>query len=208
MNNPQHWNAIYSRKAPNEHTWYQPSLHQSMAWMAQLGLDKTAPLIDVGGGASTWVDELLELGYTALSVVDLSRVALEHSQARLGQLAGEVTWIEGDITQLQLEPSRFALWHDRAVFHFLTEGQAREAYLATLRQCLQPRGYVILATFAPDGPETCSGLPVVRYSAEALLASLGPEFELLEHTHELHTTPRGGVQSFTFALMRRREVAV
>ncbi len=200
-----HWERVYATTPIDRVGWYTPHLTTSLTFIQNIGVPRTAHIIDVGGGASTLVDDLLRLGYTSVSVLDLSARALELARERLGPLAQEVTWIEGDITSVELPAGHYDLWHDRAVFHFLTEPEDRERYLANLRRGLKPGGFLIMATFAPEAPPKCSGLPVRRYTLEQLQETLGPEFELVEHTHELHITPGGVEQLYLYASFQRRE---
>jgi SAM-dependent methyltransferase len=173
-----------------------------------MDLPLSAAIIDVGGGTSRLVDELLTAGYQDLTVLDLSRQALETSRFRLGDAGGQVSWLAEDITQIDLPPARFDLWHDRAVFHFLTEATDRQAYVARLHRSLRPGGWVIMATFADSGPERCSGLPVMRYGPDSLHAALtlGADLRLIQSATEHHTTPGGAVQDFNFCLFERPRV--
>ncbi|WP_240480981.1 class I SAM-dependent methyltransferase [Ectothiorhodospira sp. BSL-9] len=174
-----------------------------MDWIRQLNLPPSASIIDVGGGTSRLVDELLAAGHDDLTVLDLSQQALETSRARLGDAGGRVSWLAQDITEADLPPARFDLWHDRAVFHFLTDPSHRQAYVERLQQSVRPGGRVIMATFADTGPERCSGLPVMRYGPESLHVALGEDLRLLRHASEHHTTPTGAVQHFNFCLFER-----
>lgn len=197
MKRQQHWDRVYSRKLVDEVSWYQASAAQSLALIARCGLDRDAPIIDIGGGASVLVDELLALGYRDLSVLDVSARAIELAAARLGARAAGVHWRLSDITEFR--PERlYSLWHDRAVFHFLTEAGDRHAYQMNLRQAMRPGGWVIIATFGLDGPSQCSGLDVVRYDAEALCGELGDDFRLQDVEREHHATPAGARQSFIY----------
>jgi SAM-dependent methyltransferase len=204
MSSKQHWENVYSTKATDAVSWYQPQAELSLQMIAATGLQKTAAVIDVGGGASTLIDGLLAAGYSDLTVLDLSRAALAVAQARLGATASRVRWLEGDITGMQLRAGAFDLWHDRAVFHFLTEAQQRRLYVERLVDALKPGGHVIIATFADDGPTQCSGLPVMRYDAAQLAAELGERFELVQHQTAAHHTPFGTVQQFTWCWFRFR----
>jgi ubiquinone/menaquinone biosynthesis C-methylase UbiE len=197
MSDETHWEAVYRDRAAEEVSWFQPSPELSLALIEAAGMPREAPLIDVGGGASRLVDRLLEAGYRNISVLDISAAALEQSRARLGAAAAAVRWLQADITRTEL-PDRYRLWHDRAVFHFLVGAQARAAYLQRLERHLAPGGQAIIATFSPDGPERCSGLPVQRYSAQSLAQTLGGRFRLLESRQELHTTPAGVEQAFVY----------
>lgn len=190
-----HWNAAYRAKAPDDVSWYQRRPDLSLALIAESGVSKGADIIDVGGGASTLVDSLLYDGYTRLAVLDLSEVALSCARARLGARAGRVEWFEEDVTSFD-PPHRFDMWHDRAVFHFLTAPDDRRKYVATLRRALQPGGHVIIATFALDGPPKCSGLDVMRHDERSIAAELGPQFALRDVRRETHVTPWKSEQRF------------
>jgi SAM-dependent methyltransferase len=198
-----HWDAIFGSKSSLELTWYQPHLALSLELIRSTGLDKDAHILDLGCGDSTLVDDLIQSGYTNLTLLDVSGLALERCQERLGQNATQVTWIEGDITQLDLHPAQYHLWHDRAVFHFLTDPVERGLYVLAARRALAPGGYLIIATFALDGPEKCSGLPVVRYTPDSLSSEFGSSFRLLQSRLEIHRTPWGGEQSFQYSLIRK-----
>ncbi|QEP45171.1 class I SAM-dependent methyltransferase [Ectothiorhodospiraceae bacterium BW-2] len=168
------------------------------------GIKQTQPLIDVGGGASYLVDKLLAAGYQDISVLDIAAAALAHAKARLTPAqTQQVTWLESDITAFT-PPKRYQLWHDRAVFHFLTTAEERKQYLTVLERALQPNGHLIIATFAPDGPEQCSHLPVERYDAEKLTQTLGADFSLLETQREAHQTPSGKVQHFCYFRLQKQ----
>lgn len=197
MNRQQYWNQVYETKGPLDVSWYQRRPEVSLALIAAAGVSKDTGILDVGGGASVLVDCLLDAGYTRLAVLDLSGAALSHSRARLGQRAAAVEWFETDVTTF-IPPHRFGLWHDRAVFHFLTAADDRRAYVATLRQTLRPGGTVIIATFALDGPPKCSGLDVVRYDEQSILAELSTEFRLQEVCRETHVTPWESEQRFIY----------
>jgi hypothetical protein len=198
----EYWDGVYSRRKPTEVSWFQPSPVVSLAMIEALGVKTNAPIVDVGGGASTLVDGLLTRQYTSVTVLDVAAPALDAARARLGDKAASVEWVVHDITTWR--PGRhFALWHDRAVFHFLTTEDARAGYLAALKSGVIVGGSVIIATFALDGPETCSGLPVRRYDAALLAAELGPDFALEETRTEAHVTPGGSVQHFIYNRFRR-----
>lgn len=200
-----HWDKVYGSKNANEVSWYQPHLDQSLDLILRTGVGQDASIIDVGGGASTLVDDLLDRGFRNLTVVDISQEALDVARRRLGDRAPIVTWIVGDITTLELPADAYDLWHDRAVFHFLTDEGARRAY--TERVCCSVRkgGFVIVATFGPHGPEKCSGLPVAHYSADELHDRFGPSFRLIEHREEQHRTPMGTEQEFVYCLCAKEE---
>ena len=197
MNHNAHWNQVYQAKDPGDVSWYQRRPDMSLALIGASGLSKDAGVIDVGGGASVLVDCLLDDGYTHLAVLDVSGAALNHSRTRLGARAGTVEWFEADVTSFE-PPHRFGLWHDRAVVHFLTDPDDRRGYVATLHRTLQPGGTVVISTFALDGPAKCSGLDVVRYDEQAMLAELGAEFELQEVRRETHITPWQSEQRFIY----------
>ncbi len=197
MDRRDHWNRVYQTKTPDNVSWYQQRPEVSLALVAASGVGKDAGIIDVGGGASVLVDHLLDLDYTNLAVLDLSGAALSASRSRLGARAAAVEWFEADVTSFE-PPHRYALWHDRAVFHFLTDADDRTRYVATLRKALQPNGAVIVATFAPDGPPKCSGLDVVRYDEHSIAAELGDEFQLREVRRETHVTPWMAEQRFNY----------
>jgi len=201
----RHWDQVYASKAAEAVSWYQARPDMSLAFIADSGVAHDAPVIDVGGGASTLVDHLLAQGFTDLTVLDLAAPALAQAQARLGAgRAGQVRWLVEDVTRFS--PSRrYALWHDRAVFHFLTDDAARAAYGEAVRRGLAPGGTVIVATFAADGPSRCSGLDVSRYDADALSRHFGNDFECRATERELHVTPWGATQAFTYLRLRRRD---
>lgn len=197
MDRQVYWNQIYQTKGSQDVSWYQRRPDLSLALIAASGVGKDACIIDVGGGASTLVDFLLDDGYTRLAVLDLSGVALSISRTRLGARADRVEWFEADVTSFQ-PPHRFGLWHDRAVFHFLTAAEDRRSYVATLRRTLHPGGTVVLSTFALDGPPQCSGLDVMQYDEPSILAELGAEFQLQEVRRETHVTPWQSEQQFIY----------
>ncbi len=202
MERGEHWRRVYRTKAPKSVSWYQPIAEPSLAALDRLGAEPACSLIDVGGGASSLVDALLDRGWLDLTVLDIAEPALEAARARLGDRAAQVQWIAADVTEWQ--PERFyAVWHDRAVFHFLTAPSQRAAYRRALEAAMRSGGLAILATFAPDGPEQCSGLPVRRYDADGLAAELGGEFALIEQWREAHVTTWGAAQSFQWVAFRR-----
>ena len=200
MDKKQHWENRYTGTEPNNLTWYQPKPNQSLQWIHQYCQPQQA-LIDVGAGASTLTDHLLEDGYTNITLLDLSEQSLQQSRSRLGNKANKVKWITADITSWQ--PSqKYALWHDRAVFHFLTEAGDRTTYKQALAAGLQANGILIMATFAIGGPKKCSGLPIVQYNAKTLQTELGDQFQLLQSTQENHPTPAGNEQLFSWCVLR------
>ncbi len=192
-----HWEQVYTQRAPTEVSWYQANPTRSLELVRRCGLDREAAIIDVGGGASTLVDRLISAGFVRPAVLDISRRALGRAQERLGPLAKEVDWFEADVTRW-VPPYPYDLWHDRAVFHFLAHPADRRRYLLTLEHVLRPGGHLIIATFGPNGPERCTGLPVVRYDTAGLLDVLGDRFELREEAEEEHLTPAGATQAFRF----------
>lgn len=203
MDRKAHWEQVYRTKDPTSVSWYQPEAALSAQLIEQVAPDRTTPIIDVGAGASVLVDHLLDAGYLDLTVADIAGAALELSRARLGGRARGVQWLEADILQAPLPLARYTVWHDRAVFHFLTDPAERAAYRNQVERALAPGGFLLLATFADDGPQRCSGLDVVRYSPELLLAEFGEEFRAVEAHREAHHTPAGSVQHFTYLLCQR-----
>jgi SAM-dependent methyltransferase len=198
MEPKSHWEKVYTSKSSEAMSWYQPHATLSLDLIRRVAPQKSARLVDVGGGASCLVDDLLADGMTDVGVLDISGAALKVARHRLGDQAKRVRWIEGDITIIGLEKASIDVWHDRAVFHFLTSAVDRSAYVAQVRHAVRPGGHVIVAAFGPNGPLQCSGLPVVRYAPDALHAEFGGEFELLEHVQEDHYTPSGLVQHFVY----------
>lgn len=198
----EHWERVHQGKLPSERSWFQPRPEVSLGLMEAAGIEPPAGIVDVGGGTSRLVDELLAKGFDDITVLDISPTALEEARERLGERADDVRWVASDVTEAELEGS-FDLWHDRAAFHFLTDPEDRRRYVALLHRTLAPGGHAIVATFAEDGPDECSGLPVVRYSPDALAAELGDDLELLRARRELHVTPAGKEQSFVYCLFRR-----
>ncbi len=202
MDQRQHWEKIYRDTAPTERSWYQPEAHLSLALIRRIAPDAGAPIIDVGGGASTLVDGLLSAGYRDVTVLDLAPAALEEARERLGEKAQRANWMVADVLDAPLPAAHYALWHDRAVFHFLTDPSDRGRYIAQVRRAVRPGGHVIVASFAPEGPNRCSGLEVVRYSPEAIHAEFGSGFRLLDSVREDHHTPGGRTQPFVYCLLR------
>jgi SAM-dependent methyltransferase len=198
-----HWEHIYATKAPMQISWYQEHPHCSLHFIQRTSIQPTDPIIDVGGGTSTLVDDLFAAGFLAVTVLDISATALLLARQRLGASADNVTWIEADITQATLPQHTYAVWHDRAVFHFLTQPADRQRYIDSLRQAIRPGGHVIMATFAPEGPQQCSGLNVLRYSPESLHRALGDGFDLVDSVSETHHTPWGAEQKFMYCYCRR-----
>jgi SAM-dependent methyltransferase len=192
-----HWQNIYQDKGSTDVSWYQQEPSLSLELIGDTGIHLADAIIDVGGGASLLVDHLLDLGYTSLAVLDISAVALNHAKARLANRSADIEWFEADITGFQA-PHPFSLWHDRAVFHFLTEPQDRVEYVNVLSQSLIPGGHVIIAAFAIGGPEKCSGLDIVQYDAGKLSAELGESFRLVDQRKEVHLTPKNKAQLFQY----------
>jgi len=203
----KHWDNVYRTKSPLNVSWYQQEPALSLSLITRAELPPDAPIIDVGGGSSTLVDRLCDEAYTNISVLDISNDALEHTKIRLAHRADTVHWYEEDVRCFK-PPQRFVLWHDRAVFHFLTKRADRERYVNVLKQALEPRGHIIMMTFAIDGPNKCSGLDIVQYDAEKLTAELGPGFKLVETGHEIHHTPGGHQQKFAYFHLRATAEAV
>jgi len=195
----EHWDRFYATRDPAELSWWQPHLTCSLRLIEEAGLPRDSSIIDVGGGNSTLVDDLLARGYERITVLDLSAAALDQAKRRLGEKAAKVTWIAGDVTSLSLPAQAFDLWHDRAVFHFLVSPERRRQYLDNLRRALKPGGHLIIATFAETGPTKCSGLPVVRYGVDELARVVGAEFKLVKSLREEHLTPAGATQDFIYA---------
>lgn len=197
-----HWENVYSTKGENEVSWFQESPAISRDLIKAAAATRDSAIVDIGGGASRLVDSLLADGFRVLTVLDLSPAALNTARARVGRSGDTVEWIATDVTTWT--PSRrYDIWHDRAAFHFLTDAGDRTAYVERLRAALRPGGQAIIGTFALDGPEKCSGLPVQRYDAASLQRTLGPDFTLAEVRTETHTTPWGSTQSFQFGRFAR-----
>jgi len=197
-----HWERLYSSKAPDAVSWYAPHLDESLAYIGRAGVAADAAIVDVGGGEATLVDDLLDAGFRRLTVLDISETALAVCRARLGERAAGVTWLPADVLSHAFEPRSVDLWHDRAVFHFLTGERERERYVAQVLRALKPGGHAIVGAFGPQGPLQCSGLPVARYSSGALHDAFGARFALLDHSTTLHTTPWGSTQQFVYCYCR------
>jgi SAM-dependent methyltransferase len=203
MKQKEHWERVYATKPTDAVSWFQEHPEHSLRLIRGTGVPLSASIIDVGGGASTLVDDLLRSGYSNLTVLDLSAIALAAAQARLGAQSTGVRWLEADVTETELPIHAYDVWHDRAVFHFLTAPDDRQAYVRQVLRAVKPGGHVIVATFAEDGPNECSGLPVVRYRANELHAEFGGPFTLLQHEKEEHHTPFGTVQQFVYCYCRK-----
>jgi SAM-dependent methyltransferase len=202
MNLKTHWDTIYGKKAPDAVSWYRPHLETSLELIERVAAGRSASIIDVGGGESTLVDDLLAEGYSDLTVLDISQVAVDKTKERLGLASDSVRWLVGDVTTVKLEESAYDVWHDRAVFHFLASDEERMAYVAQVASAVRSGGHVIVSTFGPEGPTQCSGLDVVRYDADSLHGQFGVRFHLLGSSKELHETPFGTVQQFLYCLCR------
>lgn len=205
LNYRAHWEHIYSTKAPEYVGWYEPHLKTSLELIGHTGIGQEARIIDVGGGASTLADDLLDTGFKHITVLDLSSTALALARSRLGEWAGEVEWIASDIAHAPIPASYYDVWHDRAVFHFLITPQDRRTYVEVMHHALKPRAHIIIATFGPQAPPQCSGLEVVRYDAERLHAELGESLTLKEIRQELHVTPGGVKQEYMYCHFQMRE---
>ena len=197
MNRKAHWDEVYSNKSPLEVSWYQKEPALSLQLINNTGISTDAAIIDIGGGASILVDRLYDRGYKHLAVLDISGNALTYAKKRLASAADHIEWFESDITVFQ-SPHQFDLWHDRAVFHFLTDANDRIRYVKTLRQTLKPGGHLIMAAFAIGGPTKCSGLDIVQYDADKLSRELGSGFTLVEENAEIHATPADKEQQFAY----------
>ena len=198
----QHWDRVYRTKRPTEVSWYRPHLDISLQLIGEAVANRDANIIDVGAGESTLVDDLLARGYRNLYALDLSETALDVAKARLGANASRVNWLRGDVRTFPFLSEQYDLWHDRAVFHFLTDPVDRAAYVRQVARTVKSGGHVIVATFGPEGPTQCSGLEVMRYGPEALHDEFGSNFRLVKHRSELHQTPTGTTQQFTYCYCR------
>jgi 2-polyprenyl-3-methyl-5-hydroxy-6-metoxy-1,4-benzoquinol methylase len=202
MDTQAHWEKIYTEKAPDAVSWYRPHLETSLALIEQAAVDRAASIVDVGGGESTLVDDLLARGYENITVLDVSQTAIDANRKRLGEASDRVHWRVADISKVDLLPSAYDVWHDRAVFHFLIAKSDRAAYVGQVTRSVKPGGHVIVSTFGPEGPTKCSGLDVARYNAESLHREFGVHFRLLESSRELHRTPFGTTQQFLYCYCR------
>jgi 2-polyprenyl-3-methyl-5-hydroxy-6-metoxy-1,4-benzoquinol methylase len=198
----KHWDSVYAEKAADRVSWYRPHLDRSLRFLDAAKIAQTAAIIDVGGGASTFVDDLINRGYSNVTVLDLSRTALETASARLGDRASAVKWICADVTQADLPEDTYDFWHDRAVFHFLTDPRARSNYVDAVRKAVRPGGHIVIATFGPHGPEKCSGLEVMRFTPDALHGEFGDDFTKIADAAEIHNTPWGAEQEFVYCYCR------
>ena len=203
MSKKDHWEQVYKTRSIDRVGWYKSHLQTSLTWIKELDLAKDDPVIDVGGGASTLVDDLLESGFKSISVLDISDEALSLVKERLGKKKDLITWLTGDVTTFDFQPNSYELWHDRAVFHFLTTHEQQQKYRDNLLKALKAGGNLVVGTFAPEAPPMCSGLPIQRYSAEQLENTLGIEFKLKRHHKEMHITPGGVEQMYLYCLFRK-----
>ncbi|HLN03429.1 MAG TPA: class I SAM-dependent methyltransferase [Bryobacteraceae bacterium] len=197
-----HWDAVFSSKAPDAVSWYRPHLEVSLELIARCAPGRSASIIDVGAGESTLVDDLLARGYEEITVLDVSKTAIETTKERLGRAAERVHWIVGDITQISLPLQAYDVWHDRAVFHFLVDPSQRQSYVHSVLKAVRPGGHVIVSTFGLEGPMKCSGLDVMRYDAESLHNEFGGRFRIEESSKEMHRTPWGTAQQFVYCCCR------
>jgi ubiquinone/menaquinone biosynthesis C-methylase UbiE len=202
MNPRDHWEAVYRSKAANQVSWYRPHLEVSLELIKRAAIDSDAAILDVGGGESTLVDDLMASGYRNISVMDISETALKVTKKRLGAVAEGVRWIAGDVTALLLPQHSVDVWHDRAVFHFLMAAEDRAAYVRNVLHCVRPGGHVIIGSFGPEGPERCSGLAVARYDCGSLQRVFGRSFLMVETREELHVTPGSDTQQFVYSRLR------
>lgn len=198
MNAKSHWEHIYGAKSPNQVSWYQEHAQVSLQFIQNTGIKRTDPMIDVGGGTSTLVDDLIAAGFQHVTVLDISPTALRLARQRLGDRATAANWIEADITRAVLPADFYELWHDRAVFHFLTQLDDRQRYIEAVRHAVRRGGHIIIGSFASDGPDHCSGLEVMRYNPESLHHEFGEDFELVDSVRETHHTPFGTEQNFVY----------
>lgn len=208
MDAKTHWDKVYSTKAPREVSWYKPHLDSSLALIERAASDRAASIVDIGAGESTLVDDLVLRGYNNVTALDVSPAAIEFTRQRLGSKAEQVQWIVGDICNVELETRTYNLWHDRAVFHFLTAKEQRVAYVRQVLRAVKPGGNVILATFGPEGPTRCSGLEIVRYDATSLAKEFGQNVHAIENFTEQHGTPFGTTQEFLYCWFKLEPNAV
>lgn len=202
MGTTAYWDRIYSTKPADAVSWYRPHLESSLALIERAAETGSEAIIDVGGGESTLVDDLAARGFRKITVLDISQTALDVTRERLGAAGEHVRWLCADITSVELEPHSYEIWHDRAVFHFLTGERERRAYVRNVLRAVKPGGHAIVSTFGPEGPLRCSGLEVVRYDAESLHGEFGNAFQLIDSRRELHRTPFGTTQQFVYCYCR------
>lgn len=200
-----HWEEVYTKKTPKEVSWYQIEPAITLNLIRSTGIDHASKIIDVGGGASVLVDKLLDQGFQNLTVLDISSKSLNYARERLGELAGQVSWIEADVTEFD-PPQQYDLWHDRAVFHFLTDPADRKKYVDIMGKALKDGGHLIMAAFAIDGPTRCSGLDVERYDSRKLKSELGANFKLIKNIDAEHVTPGQAKQKFTYCYFKKLNI--
>ena len=203
MNRQAHWQNVYLTKGRDEVSWFREHLDTSLTLIAGTSVSTDAAVIDVGGGNSSLARDLVAKGFIDVTVLDISAAAIADSKERLGAKAEAVNWIVGDITEADLSTDRFDVWHDRAVFHFLTDAADRRRYIALATRSVKPGGHIIIAAFSPDGPQKCSSLDVVRYSHETMHREFGSGFQLIKSVGELHHTPFGTTQDFIYCCFRK-----
>lgn len=208
MDRRSHWEKVYQTKAPDAVSWYRPHLERSLDLIKRSVSSREASVIDVGGGESTLVDDLLNPSLSNLTVLDISATAIDATKKRLGSRASQVSWLTGDITNIELPKHQYDVWHDRAVFHFLTEPEQKEAYVRQVSSSVKAGGYVIIATFGLEGPLKCSGLDVTRYDAETLHDVFGGDYCLIDSATELHDTPFGTTQQFLYCYCKLMDVSI
>lgn len=203
MNKKAHWEKVYQTKSDQQVSWFREHLDNSLQLILSTKADKSAAIIDVGGGSSTLADDLLTQGFTDISVLDISAAALEKSKTRLADKSAKIEWIEADITKVSLPENHYEVWHDRAVFHFLTEAEDRRKYIKLVMGSLKVGGHIIVASFGLDGPQKCSGLDVVRYNPKKMKNEFGDDFKLVKSLNETHKTPFGTTQEFIYCYCRK-----
>lgn len=203
MNKKAHWEIVYETKSDQQVSWYREHLDNSLRMILNTKVGKDAAIIDVGGGSSTLAGDLLDRGFTDVAVLDISAAALERNKDRMGNRAVQIEWIEADVTSVLLPENHYDVWHDRAVFHFLTDAQDRRRYVELVMRSLKPGGHIIVASFGLNGPDKCSGLDVVRYSPEAMRDEFGGDFKLVKSLNETHETPFGTKQEFVYCYCRK-----
>jgi SAM-dependent methyltransferase len=204
MNSEIHWRTVFESKASAAVSWYQPHLELSLGMISRIGVIQECKLLDVGGGDSTLIDDLIQRGCSGVTVLDIASTAIERAKQRLGEASLGVIWKVGDILLTPLPDHYFDVWHDRAVFHFFVEEQSRREYVSRASDAIKPGGHLIIATFASDGPDRCSGLPTMRYSQSGLAQEFKREFTLIESQTESHLTPQGREQRFIYCRFRRK----
>ena len=208
MDSKEHWDRVYGTRPPDQVSWFRPHLETSLALIERAAGNRSASIIDVGGGASSLVDDLVARGYRNVTVLDISQAALDVAKQRVGETGKFVHWVQADVTQGNLPAHSFDVWHDRAVFHFLTQPEQRTAYVQNVAMAVKPGGHVIVSTFGPEGPTKCSGLDVMRYDSDALHDEFGGRFRLVESSKELHDTPFGTTQQFLYCYCRLEQDSV